>query len=150
MSTPLLLVKVCVFPSLLVPISWIGKFKLPVNVKGMLPVPVISAPKMLPLVEVNCNWTLAFSRAVGTNTTDMVHEAPAANVQLQFTSTNGSIFGAEITGTGNIPFTLTGSLNFPIQLIGTKSEGKTQTFTNNSGVDIYFTSISRSEERRVG
>jgi hypothetical protein len=89
--------------------------------------------------------TCGVTLAAGASCTLSVVFAPTAlenaNVQLQFTSTNGSVFGAEITGTGNIPFTLTGSLNFPLQLIGTRSKGRTQTFTNNSGVDIYFTSI---------
>ena len=89
-----------------------------------------------------CGTTLAAGASCTMSVVFVPTALENANVQLQFTSTNGSIFGAEITGTGNIPFTLTGSLNFPIQLIGTKSEGKTQTFTNNSGVDIYFTSIS--------
>jgi hypothetical protein len=66
-----------------------------------------------------------------------------ANVQLQITAANGSMFGAEITGTGKIPFTLNPpGLTFPLQLIGTKSPGQTQTFTNDSGVDIYFSSVS--------
>ena len=66
-----------------------------------------------------------------------------ANVQLQITAANGSVLGAEITGTGKIPFTLNPpTLRFPFQLIGTKSPGQTQTFTNESGVDIYFSSVS--------
>jgi hypothetical protein len=89
--------------------------------------------------------TCGTALAAGASCTLSVVFAPTAlenaNVQLQVTSYNGSVFGAEITGTGNIPFTLTGSLNFPMQLIGTRSKGRTQTFTNNSGVDIYFTSI---------
>jgi hypothetical protein len=90
-----------------------------------------------------CGTTLA----AGASCTMSVVFAPTAlenaNIQLQLTAANGSVFGAEITGTGNIPITVQpGGFTFPNQLIGTKSKGKTQTITNESGVDVYFTSIA--------
>ena len=59
--------------------------------------------------------------------------------QLRTISTDG---GIETIGTGNVPVTVRpGSLNFPFQLVGTTSAGKTVTFTNQGNVDVYFTSI---------
>jgi hypothetical protein len=47
-----------------------------------------------------------------------------------------------MTGTGNIPIMLTPrTQTFPTTLLFVKSAGKTNTFTNSSGVNIYFTLI---------
>jgi hypothetical protein len=65
-----------------------------------------------------------------------------ADAQLLITSTNGSVLGLQMTGSGNIPITLTPRVQtFPTTLLFTKSKGATNTFTNDSGVDIYFTLI---------
>jgi hypothetical protein len=62
---------------------------------------------------------------------------------LQITASNGSIIAAQVSGTGNIPIYLTPrNIAFSgYQLIGTKSAGRGDTFTNKSGVNIYFTNI---------
>jgi hypothetical protein len=66
----------------------------------------------------------------------------AANAQLTITASNGSVIGAQMSGTGNIPIYLAPrTMTFTYQLLGTTSAGKTDTFTNDSGVDIYFTNI---------
>ncbi len=62
---------------------------------------------------------------------------------LQITASNGSIIAAQVSGTGNIPIYLAPrTMTFPgYQLVGTKSAGRGDTFTNKSGVNIYFTNI---------
>lgn len=84
-------------------------------------------------------------KAAGSCTFSIVFTPTAsesANSQLTITATNGSVLGAQLTGSGNIPITLTPrTQTFPYQLLGTKSAGKTNTFTNDSGVNIYFTLI---------
>lgn len=65
-----------------------------------------------------------------------------ANAQLTITASTGSIIAAQVSGTGNIPIYLAPrTQTFPTQLLFTKSAGKTNTFTNKSGVNIYFTLI---------
>jgi hypothetical protein len=65
-----------------------------------------------------------------------------ANAHLKAIPTHGSVVGTQITGTGHIPVTVRpGSLTFPEQLVGTRSAGKTVTFTNDGGADVYFTKI---------
>jgi hypothetical protein len=66
----------------------------------------------------------------------------ASNAHLTATSTNGSVVGTQMAGTGNIPVTVKPySLTFSDQLVGTKSAGKTVTFTNDGSVDVYFSNI---------
>jgi len=63
-----------------------------------------------------------------------------ANAQMLLTASNGSVQGVQMTGSGNIPIMLTPrNVTFPTTLIGTTSAGKTNTFTNKSGVNIFFT-----------
>lgn len=65
-----------------------------------------------------------------------------ADAQILITTSNGATIGNVLTGSGNIPITLTPrTQTFPTTLLGVKSAGKTNTFTNDSGVDIYFTLI---------
>lgn len=65
-----------------------------------------------------------------------------ANAQMTITASNGSVIAVEMTGTGNIPIYLAPrSQTFPTTLLFTKSAGKSNTFTNKSGVNIYFTLI---------
>ena len=65
-----------------------------------------------------------------------------ANAQMLLTASNGSVQGVQMTGTGNIPIMLSPrNVTFPTTLIGTTSAGKTNTFTNKSGVNIFFTNI---------
>jgi hypothetical protein len=67
----------------------------------------------------------------------------AANAQMQFKSSNGSIIAVQGVGQGNIPIYLAPrTITFAgYQLVGTKSAGRVDTFTNKSGVNIYFTNI---------
>ena len=67
----------------------------------------------------------------------------AANAQLTITASTGSVIAAQVVGTGNIPIYLAPrNISFSgYQLIGTKSSGRSDTFTNKSGVNIYFTKI---------
>jgi hypothetical protein len=65
-----------------------------------------------------------------------------ANSQILITTSNGTVYGNVLQGQGNIPITLTPRVQtFPTTLLFTKSKGATNTFTNDSGVDIYFTLI---------
>ncbi len=64
-----------------------------------------------------------------------------ADAQILITTAAG-VYGNVLTGSGNIPITLTPrTQTFPTTLLFTKSKGLTNTFTNDSGVDIYFTLI---------
>jgi hypothetical protein len=78
-------------------------------------------------------------------TIDVVFEPTAsevANSQILITTSNGTVYGNVLQGSGNIPITLTPrTQTFPTTLLFTKSKGSTNTFTNDSGVDIYFTLI---------
>jgi hypothetical protein len=80
-----------------------------------------------------CTFTVTFSPIA----------SEVANAQMTITATNGSVLAVQLTGKGNIPIDLVPrTMTFPgWQLIGTTSAGKTDTFTNESGVDIYFTLI---------
>ncbi len=65
-----------------------------------------------------------------------------ANAQMTITASNGSVIAAQMTGTGNIPIYLAPrTMTFPTTLLGTTSAAKTDTFTNESGVNIVFTKI---------
>jgi FG-GAP-like repeat/FG-GAP repeat len=65
-----------------------------------------------------------------------------ADAQILITTSDGSTYGNVLTGTGNTPITLTPrTQTFPTTLLGTKSAGKTNTFTNNSGIDLFFSLI---------
>lgn len=86
--------------------------------------------------------TLAAGAACTYNNTFTPTASEKANAQDLLTSADGSVIGWQMTGTGNIPIMLTPrTQTFPTTLLGTKSAGKTNTFTNKSGVDIYFTNI---------
>jgi len=80
-----------------------------------------------------CTFTITFSPTA----------SEVANAQMTITAANGSVFAVQLTGKGNIPIDLVPrTMTFPgWQLIGTTSAGKIDTFTNESGVDIYFTLI---------
>lgn len=89
--------------------------------------------------------------AAGKTCTYSVYFEPTAsetaNAQYLLTPTGGANYiGWQMTGSGNIPIMLTPRTQTfsGYQLDGTCSKGKTNTFTNASGVDIYFTSISQS------
>ena len=70
----------------------------------------------------------------------------AANAQYLLTQTGGSVLGFQMTGNGNIPIMLSPRTQTftGYQLVGTCSKGKTNTFENVSGVDIYFTDITQT------
>jgi hypothetical protein len=64
-----------------------------------------------------------------------------ADAQILISPASGQI-GNVLTGSGNIPITLSPrTMTFPNTLVGSKSTGKTNTFTNNSGVNILFSLI---------
>src|SRR5579862_8347823 len=66
----------------------------------------------------------------------------ASNAHLKATSTNGSIDGTQMAGTGNVPVMVKPEgLTFAEQLVGTRSAGKTVTFTNDGSVDVHFTNV---------
>jgi hypothetical protein len=92
-----------------------------------------------------CPKTGATLAAGASCTYSVVFDATAsetANSYITLTSTNGTLIGDELEGTGNIPITLSPrTQTFPTTLVGNKSAGKTNTFTNDSGVNIYFTNI---------
>jgi len=90
----------------------------------------------------NCGTTVAAGSTCTINITFTPTASEIADAQLLITATNGSVMGALTTGTGNIPITLTPrNQSFGYYLIGTTSPGKTNTFTNDSGVNIFFTNI---------
>jgi hypothetical protein len=65
-----------------------------------------------------------------------------SNAHLKATSTNGSVAGMQMKGTGNVPVRVKPeSLMFSEQLIGTRSAGKMVTFTNDGSMDAHFTNI---------
>jgi hypothetical protein len=65
-----------------------------------------------------------------------------ADAQILITPTSGGQFGNVLTGTGNTPITLTPrTQTFPTTLLGIKSAGKTNTFTNDTGINLYFSNI---------
>lgn len=80
----------------------------------------------------SCTFSVTFDPTASEN----------ANAQLLITATNGSVIGFQMTGTGNIPISLTPrNITFPTTLIGTTSADKSTTFTNKSGVNIVFSLI---------
>jgi hypothetical protein len=90
-----------------------------------------------------CGTTVAAGKTCTISVTFIPTASEAANAQMTITASNGSVIAAQTIGTGNIPIYLAPrTMNFTTyQLIGTKSPGKTDTFTNKSGVNIYFTLI---------
>lgn len=94
-----------------------------------------------------CSTTLA----AGKTCTYSVYFEPTAsetaNAQYLLTPSGGANYiGWQMTGSGNIPIMLTPRTQTftGYQLDGTCSKAKTNTFTNESGVDIYFTSITET------
>ncbi len=89
-----------------------------------------------------CGTTVAAGQSCTISVTFIPTASEAANAQLTITASNGSVIAAQTIGTGNIPIYLAPrSQTFPTTLLFTKSAGKTNTFTNKSGVNIYFTLI---------
>ena len=70
------------------------------------------------------------------------HGLRNADAQILITPATGGQLGNVLTGTGNTPITLSPrTQTFPTTLLGTKSTGLTNTFTNNSGINLYFSNI---------
>jgi hypothetical protein len=90
-----------------------------------------------------CGTSVAAGKTCTISVTFTPTASEAANAQMTITASNGSVIAVQTIGTGNIPIYLAPrTMNFTTyQLIGTKSPGKTDTFTNKSGVNIYFTLI---------
>ena len=99
------------------------------------------------LTDFTKTTTCAATVAAGASCTYSITFDPQAsevvNDFFQITASNGSIIAAQVSGTGNIPIYLAPrTMTFPgYQLVGTKSAGRGDTFTNKSGVNIYFTNI---------
>jgi hypothetical protein len=83
--------------------------------------------------------------AGATCTISVVFEPTAcevADAQILITPTATGQLGNVLTGSGNTPITLTPrTQTFPTTLLGVKSSGKTNTFINNSGINLYFSLI---------
>ena len=89
-----------------------------------------------------CGTTVAAGKTctISVKFTPMASEA--ANAQMTITASSGSVIAAQTIGTGNIPIYLAPrTQTFPTTLLFIKSAGKSNTFTNKSGVNIYFTKI---------
>ncbi len=94
-----------------------------------------------------CTATLAAGKTCTYSVYFDPQASETANAQYLLTPTGGANYiGWQMTGSGNIPIMLTPRTQTfsGFQLDGTCSKGKTNTFTNESGVDIYFTSISQT------
>jgi len=90
----------------------------------------------------NCGSTIAAGATCTINVTFDATACEVADAQMLVTATNGSAMGVLTTGTGNIPITLKPrTQTFPTTLLGTTSAPKSNTFTNDSGVDIIFSKI---------
>jgi hypothetical protein len=64
-----------------------------------------------------------------------------ADAQILITPATGQL-GNVLTGSGNTPITLSPrTQTFPTTLLGVKSSGLTNTFTNNSGINLLFSKI---------
>jgi hypothetical protein len=89
-----------------------------------------------------CGTTVAAGK---TCTYSIVFTPTASEIvddQMTITAPNGSVLGVQLQGTGNIPIFLTPrKMTFPNTLLGTTSASMTDTFTNESGVNIIFTKI---------
>jgi hypothetical protein len=90
-----------------------------------------------------CGTSVAAGQTCTYSVTFLPTASEVANTQMTLTASNGTVIAAQMVGTGNIPIYLVPrTMNFTgYQLIGTKSAGRTDTFTNKSGVNIYFTNI---------
>jgi hypothetical protein len=127
---------------------------------------IASSPKVVTLKNNGTTtYTLGTVAFVGANSTDftktttcgatvaagmtctfsIVFKPTASEIvddQMTITASNGSVLGVQLQGTGNIPIFLTPrKMTFPNTLLGTTSAAMTDTFTNESGVNIVFTKI---------
>ncbi len=90
-----------------------------------------------------CGTTVAAGKTCTFSVTFLPTASEMVNVQMTLTATNGSVIAAQMLGQGNIQIYLAPrTMIFSgYTLVGTKSAGRTDTFTNESGVNIYFTNI---------
>ncbi len=89
-----------------------------------------------------CSTSVAAGKTCTISVTFTPTASEAANAQMTITASNGSVIAVQTIGTGNIPIYLAPrTQTFPTTLLFIKSAGKTNTFTNKSGVNIYFTKI---------
>jgi hypothetical protein len=125
-----------------------------------------SAPKTVTVKNTGTTaWTMGVISFAGTDYTDFsqTNTCPAsvaagasctisvtfeptacetADAQILITTSNGAEYGNVLTGSGNTPITLTPrTQTFPTTLLGTKSAGKTNTFTNDTGINLFFSKI---------
>jgi hypothetical protein len=90
----------------------------------------------------NCGSSLAAGASCTFSVIFTPTASETANAQLLMTQSGGATLGFQLTGTGNIPIKLNPrNVNFGYILLGTTSADKTFTFTNQSGVNINFTTI---------
>jgi hypothetical protein len=107
------------------PISWIGAYASDFSYTSTTCGATLVA-------GASCTYSLVFAPTA----------SEQANAQMLFTSSNGTILGIQLMGTGNIPIYLAPrTMTFPYTLINTCSASKTDTFTNRSGVPITFSLI---------
>ena len=90
--------------------------------------------------------TCPASVAAGASCTISVTFEPTAcevaDAQILITPTTGGQLGNVLTGSGNTPITLTPrTQTFPNTLLFATSAAKSNTFTNNSGIDLVFSKI---------
>ena len=106
-------------------ISWIGAYASDFSIQSTTCGATLVA-------GASCTYSLVFAPTA----------SEQANAQMLFTSSNGTILGIQLMGTGNIPIYLAPRImSFPYTLINTCSASKTDTFTNKSGVPITFSLI---------
>ncbi len=90
----------------------------------------------------NCGTTVLAGKTCTYSITFLPTASEVANAQMTLTASDGSVIAIQLQGKGNIPIYLAPrKQTFPTTLLFTKSAGKTNTFTNKSGVNIYFTLI---------
>lgn len=90
-----------------------------------------------------CGTTVAVGAACTFSVVFTPTASETANAQMLLTASNGSVIAIQLTGSGNVPVTLSPrTISFPgYQLLGTTSAGTVATFTNTSGVAVTFTNI---------
>jgi hypothetical protein len=90
-----------------------------------------------------CGATVLAGKTCTYSITFLPTASEVADAQMTLTASNGSVIGIQLQGKGNIPIYLTprNMVFSGYTLIGTAAPTKTDTFTNKSGVNIYFTNI---------
>jgi FG-GAP-like repeat len=108
-----------------------------------VPAPVFIGASASDFTQTNtCGASVLAGKTCTYSITFLPTASEVADAQMTLTSSNGSLIGIQLQGKGNIPIYLTPrKQTFPTTLLFTKSAGKSNTFTNKSGVNIYFSNI---------